>query len=186
MNRQEIRDRQQERYDRGARAEEHFLLSFQCKYPNGYIKRATKQQDMFDHIDCFAGLDSYDVKSLKKKSSKDDNVDSSIIWVEFKNVRGNLGWLYGKATRIAFELEDKFICVEREALRKRAESLTIKKYTPRPTAYHLYGRTFSPEQEQQRGYVCKDVMTYIYLSDIKDLIVEEIPKCELPKRELRN
>jgi hypothetical protein len=178
MNKQEIKDRQQERYNRGARAEEEFLQSFQCKYPNEDVKKSTKQQDMFDHIDCFAGSNSYDIKSLKKKSAKDDSVDSNIIWIEFKNVRGNLGWLYGKATRIAFELEDKFICVERESLRKRAESLTIKKYTNYPTAYHLYGRRFSPEQERDRGYRCSDVMTFIYLSDIKDIIVEEIPKCQ--------
>lgn len=176
MDRDEIKNRQQERYNRGAKAEEDFVLAYKKKYPEDVVTKATKQQDMFDHIDYFAGPESYDIKSLKKKSSKDSGTDSDIIWVEFKNVRGNLGWLYGKATRIAFELETEFITVDREALRKVAESLTIKTYTQYPTAYHLYGRRFSREQEIERGYTCRDIMTYIYLKDIESIIVERIKK----------
>lgn len=176
MNKQEIKDRQQERYKRGHDAEEAFALAFKTKNPEGLLKRATKQQDMFDHIDWFAGEHSYDVKSLKKRRAKDNTVDSTIVWIEFKNVRGNLGWLYGKAQRIAFELEDEFIIVNREDLRKVAESLTIKKYVTSPEPYHLYGRTFTHQQEIEKGYRCQDVMTFLYLSDIEEIIVDRIAK----------
>ena len=40
------------------------------------------------------------------------------IWVEFKNVRGNDGWLYGGATIIAFDMPEEggFSIVDREEL----------------------------------------------------------------------
>ena len=40
------------------------------------------------------------------------------IWVEFKNVRGNPGWLYGGATIIAFDMPEEggFSIVDRQEL----------------------------------------------------------------------
>lgn len=185
MNHKErsIQSSTEERYQRGWDAEEKFVLSWRKYDEDAKILRSTKEQDLFDHIDFFVDDISYDVKSLKKISYNHKAVDPTIIWIEFKNVRGKLGWLYGKAERIAFELEKEFIFVEREDLRKRAESLTIKKFTKFPEPYHLYGRTFSPEKERQKGYKCQDVMTYIFLKDIEDLIVERIPKVEIQRKE---
>lgn len=176
MNKQEIKNRQQERYNRGHNAEEEFSKAFLAKYPNIQIKKSTRNQDMFDHIDYFAGEYSYDVKSLKKRRAKDNQVDPDIIWIEFKNVRGNIGWLYGKANRIAFELQEEFIIVDREDLKKIAESLTIKKYFKFPVPYHLYGRNFTQQQEIEKGYKCQDVMTFLYLRDIEEIIIERIAK----------
>lgn len=179
MDKQEIKDRLQERYKRGSDAEVLFMDSIKLKHPEYEVKKSSREQDMFQHIDCFAGPHSYDVKSLKKKRAKDKDTDSNIIWVELKNVRGNKGWVYGKADRIAFELESEFICVNREDLKNVTESLIINQFTQYPQAYHLYGRTFSPEQEAERGYRCQDVMTFLYLNDIKDIIIERIPKKEI-------
>lgn len=176
MDKKEIKDRLQERYKRGAQAEIDFLSAFQAKYPNVQTRRSSREQDMFDHIDIFAGSESYDVKSLKKKSSRDNKVSPDIVWVELKNVRGKSGWLYGKATRIAFELEKEFILVNREMLKAVTESLIINKFVSSPQAYHLYGRNFTPQQEIDRGYKCQDVMTFLYLSDIEGIIIDRLPK----------
>lgn len=176
--------RLQERYNRGDNAERLFVESIKLKYPNYKIKASNREQNMFDHIDFFVDGISYDVKSLKKVSHKDASVNSNIIWIEYRNTRGNDGWIYAKKLdRLAFELEDKFILVDRKKLKDRAESLTIKKYLGRPVAYHLHTRRFTEEQYNRIGHECRDILTYIYLSDIIDLIIEEIPKQETKRSE---
>lgn len=70
--------------------------------------RASQKDDMFNHIDLFYTIAdktySFDVKSMKKSNRKDSTVDDQIHWIELQNVRGNPGWIYGKADFIAFEL----------------------------------------------------------------------------------
>jgi len=81
--------------------------------------------------------------------------------VEFKNVRGNDGWLYGKATYIAFELVDEFIIVQTTDLAKLCEKLVDKKKRvskAKDALYSLYTR---------KGQ--KDEISIIKLSDVQTL-----------------
>lgn len=102
-------------------------------------KDATKSEDINDHVDVWLwhtgkGPWGVDVKG---------GVSSKQIWVEFKNVAGNPGWMFGKAKIIAFEIPE--ICgfaivdrielllysldqVENEFVVKRDDSYK-KKYT---------------------------------------------------------
>jgi len=87
-----------------------------------------------------------DVKSRKKIKRKDNNVDDEVIWIEFKNVQGKNGWVYGAANFIAFEREDSFLIVSRPALAKLCEKIVDLKQInvnvkyPLYTGYQRYGR----------------------------------------------
>ena len=69
------------------------------------------------------------------------------IWVEFNNVNGNDGWLYGEADYIAFERQNNFTLVNRKELVKIAEELVDLKNTVSSSklakykAYRRYGRS---------------------------------------------
>ena len=90
-------------------------------------KKSSKQQDIWDHIDYFikqkdGSIMSVDLKAQKKIRRGDKNTVSKEIWVEFKNVRGNKGWLYGKADYIVFEQPTRFVFVNRLELVEFCES----------------------------------------------------------------
>lgn len=79
--------------------------------------KATKEQDLFDHIDFFDEEGSVDVKG--------NNLPEE-IWLEFKNVQGKAGWMYGKADWISFDLPEMngFVTVLRENLLEYALRVT--------------------------------------------------------------
>lgn len=75
---------------------------------------------MWNHIDLFYTKDdktySFDIKSMKKSNRKDATPDDQIHWIELQNVRGNPGWIYGKADFIAFELMNSWLIISRKKL----------------------------------------------------------------------
>jgi hypothetical protein len=124
-------------------------LGYACTKTNASI-------DIFDHIDFYidrpSGRTSVDVKG-------NNTIDS--IWVEFKNVRGKDGWLYGKAQYIAFDMPELngFVMVGRNELKDRCEEIIEKVFVGKNEAirklYTRYGR--------------EDVIAQIQLNDISDL-----------------
>tara|TARA_R110000737_G_scaffold188473_2_gene210681 strand:+ start:961 stop:1494 length:534 start_codon:yes stop_codon:yes gene_type:complete len=78
-------------------------------WATGDARKASRTEDIHSHIDFWHGEDGVDVKG---------NNFLDEIWVEFRNVNGNLGWLCGKAKWIAFEICEVggFLRVEREEL----------------------------------------------------------------------
>lgn len=82
---------------------------------DGYsVEDATKEEDMYSHIDIWATTKDgkkfgIDVKGIKFG-------DENRIIVELKNPVGKIGWLFGKQTFIAFETEGFFILVQRDKL----------------------------------------------------------------------
>jgi|TARA_E500000318_G_C3422437_1_gene157822 hypothetical protein len=97
-------------------AEKQF--SFKLK---DYI-HASREQDIFEHWDMKGILFDVTDKSFKfdvkgiKRDTRHGNLNTKIVWTESKNVRGNPGWLYGKADYIAFEKTDEFVVVDRVIL----------------------------------------------------------------------
>lgn len=73
------------------------------------VRKSTREEDIELHVDFWHGNDGVDVKG--------NNLPDE-VWVEFRNVNGDLGWLLGKAKWIAFEMCEVggFIRVEREEL----------------------------------------------------------------------
>ena len=117
---------------------------------NYEIKKASKQEDIKDHFDYRFIKDGkiikVEVKAMKRVSRSDDSGQDTWIWVEFKNVQGNLGWLYGKADYVAFEMENSFLFVDRKDLVKVSErvvdmtDIVSKPFEARRKCYHRKNR----------------------------------------------
>ena len=96
------------------------------------VKKATAKEDIHEHVDYWLAMNK-DGKNWGV-DVKGNNLPDE-IWVEFKNVRGNDGWLYGGATIIAFDMPEEggFAIVDREELaffcekHVRHEKVTNKK-----------------------------------------------------------
>ena len=130
-----------------------------CLKKKFQISKATKNQDIYEHWDFKVNKSLVDVKGLKKVSRSDGNYNYDIAWLEIQNVRGNLGWLKGKADFIAFEQKDYFLIVERGSLlnwlRKKITDVNFVT-SSRLALYRLYQRSGR-----------KDIISMVKISDFK-------------------
>lgn len=113
----------------------------------------------------------YEVKARKKINRADKSTNDLHVWVEFHNVSGQLGWLYGKANYVAFEREDDFIIVETEKLKNLALKLcdlSTLVSSPKDALYKAYRRN---------GRM--DLISIIKMSDIESIAKEIWPKKRL-------
>ena len=143
-------------FRRGKISHQKFVAA--CEFNMGYKTRpSTTKEDIHDHIDLW----------VERKDGKEYGVDVKggtsldTVWVEFKNVRGKDGWLYGKASFIAFDMPEEggFLVVPREELKKYAESNVENTFVTKQEAYKkLY---------QRNGR--QDVITKLKVSDIKGI-----------------
>lgn len=126
------------------------LIEKMANARNYEVKKASKQEDMKDHFDYrFIKGDKtikVEVKAMKRISRSDEDGQDTWIWVEFKNVQGNLGWLYGKSDYVAFEIQNSFLFVDREDLVKVSEKvvdmtdIVRKPFEARRKCYHRRNR----------------------------------------------
>ena len=133
-----------------------------CVKNNFTITKSSKDQDIYEHWDFRVNNSLIDVKGAKKISRSDQEYNYDIAWLEIQNVRGNIGWLKGKADFIAFEQKKCYIVVRREDLltwlRKK---ITNKKlvHNSKDALYRLY-------QRKHR----KDIISMVKIKDfIKDI-----------------
>jgi len=144
----------------GSSAEQQFKQIAE-KLSNKVIDASLEEQ--FNHIDFhivnkFKRSCTVDVKARKKIKRENNNVEDDVVWIEFKNVQGKNGWIYGSATLIAFEQEHSFLIVGRKALANLCEKIinldkidTNNRY-PLYTGYQRYNR--------------KDLLSLIKVQDI--------------------
>ena len=96
---------------------------------------------------------------MKKSNRKDAIPDDQIHWVELQNVRGNPGWIYGKANFIAFELNNSWLIVKRqkliELIDKKVVDKTISKSKDFYTYYQRWGRN--------------DIIVKVKTSDLREI-----------------
>ena len=90
---------------RGKRAEKEYAKL----YKN--VRWPTEEEDYSEHWDVEINGIKIDVKAIKKD-------DENIHFVEFKNVLGKKGWLYGDADGFAFETKDYWIEVKKDDLQE--------------------------------------------------------------------
>lgn len=96
---------------------------------------ATRDENMFSHVDFW--LETGEGVDVKGNNYPDE------VWVEIKNVRGALGWLYGEATFFAFEVYELggFLMVDANELRQFVSANVSKEYTTKDNAFlKLYRR----------------------------------------------
>ena len=81
---------------------------------------ANNYQNMKEHWDVQGMFKDrvyrFDVKGMKKKNRWDNNFQDDIAWVEGTNVRGEPGWVKGKADYIVFERNKYWLLVDRQEL----------------------------------------------------------------------
>lgn len=112
-----------------------------------------------------------DVKACKKISRLSENSNEDFVWIEFKNINGNNGWLYGVSDFIAFERKADFVIVPKKPLILLCERIvnkTIKVDKTSEALYSIYSR---------KGR--KDEISLIKMKDILDNIKTTIWKKEL-------
>lgn len=136
-----------------------------CLAKNLQVVHATKNQDMYEHWDWKVTnpntkkVSLIDVKGARKKSRSDTKIDYDITWLEFKNVRGNSGSLWGKADYIAFEQKEYFLICKRTDLINWLKGKIINK------TFVNYSKDAMYRYYQRIGR--QDVITMVRIKDIE-------------------
>lgn len=110
------------------RQDEAFVARQILSQRGGTVVVASHDEDTKDHVDFWwtkpdGERVGVDVKGMRKKSRSDPRPDNDITWLEFKNVLGEPGWLYGKAKYFAFRRLGLTVFVDRLKLVQYAENL---------------------------------------------------------------
>ena len=141
------------------------LFEETAKKENFIVRKSSLSEDRFKHIDFFLEQDhfkySVDVKARKKTNRDDAKVNDEWTWIEFKNVLGRKGWLYGEADYIAFERADDFLMVNRENLVKFCED----KVDLETMVSRAYQAEYKVYQRQGR----RDLITRVRMDDLANL-----------------
>jgi len=100
----------------------------------------------------------FDVKKIKNKKQSQE-----WLWIEFKNAKGEDGWIHGDAHFVAFERNYDFIVVNRKEMVKMLNSGKIRYDLPfvdlaKKAKYRIYKRSGKPEE-----------ITQINVKDLKGL-----------------
>ena len=129
----------------GERAEHLFIV---LAVKSGWkISASSKDENIEDHWDYLIEKENelfkVEVKSQKRINRGDKDEQTQFTWVELRNVRGKVGWLFGKADLIAFEKEKSFILVKRLellALVNKKVNLVAKVREAKDALYKIYTR----------------------------------------------
>lgn len=151
------------------------------------FRQATKSEDMYDHIDCHVTIMngsqpvrslSIDLKGTKYNSRKNEGIDDyKCQYIEFLNVRGAKGWLFGKADYIAIEEDDKFLLIKRSDLIRFCEKLfgvalngNIEEIESKLLNVNAWvKRSDQSHHKLYRRWKRQDIVTQINMADVKSL-----------------
>lgn len=129
------------------------------------VSASSKNENINEHWDFLIEKDKefskVEVKSKKRINRGDKDEQIALIWVELRNVKGEPGWLFGKADLIAFEKEKSFILVKRLdllALVNKKVNLVAKVRDPKDALYKIYTRAGR-----------KDKLTLLPSKDIEEI-----------------
>lgn len=117
------------------------------------IRKSSREEDIHMHVDYWHDDQGVDVKG--------NNLPDE-IWVEFKNVNGDHGWLFGEATTIAFDMPELagFVVVDREELKDYCkQNVDFSELVSKQDAYK---KCYSRKDRD-------DLITYLVLSDLQEL-----------------
>jgi hypothetical protein len=136
-------------------------------------KKSSDTEDMYDHIDFWHVRDGerfgVDIKGNKLPNE---------LWIEFQNVNGDPGWLYGKAKWIAFEIPEisGFAMVERQHLKAWAEfNIDIEDKVENPM--YAYKKVYTRSAwSAYDGKPQRDLISKITLHDLREVAGFKIAK----------
>jgi hypothetical protein len=122
------------------------------------VTKSSHTEDRHEHIDYWLAMDN---ESRWGVDVKGNNLPDE-IWVEFKNVAGKRGWLYGGASIIAFDMPEEggFSILDRQELalfcEKHVKDEVVK------DRKNAYLKKYTRRDRQ-------DVISILKLNDIKTL-----------------
>lgn len=141
------------------------------KHLGGQTITSTRTEDMKLHIDLFWVDEQYklypiDVKAMRKINRSDSKPSPHFNWIELVNVRGDKGWLYGKAAYIAFETETSWLLVTPNRIKKLLKE-KVKDWTSsdKKELYKVYSRAGR-----------KDELVLVKMKDLESIANKIIPK----------
>ena len=135
----------------------------------GYsCEKSDRNTDIYDHIDYFVTRLN-DETSVDVKGGNHPNT----IWVEFKNVNGDAGWLYGKAQYIAFDMPELggFVMVRTSELARLSEKIVEPVFVTKQEATRKW--------YQRAGR--QDIISRLELQDLEKLVSFKILKYANPQ-----
>ena len=146
--------------------DEEFVMKATQETFGGTCFKSSKKEDIFAHIDFFWNTPKgkcigIDVKGIKKNAQKDKKLDDSINWVEIMNVRGDLGWLYGKSEYIAFRTFTDILFVKL----KKLQVYTEEKIKGKSLVFTNPKDFYVPYQRYGR----KDMVIKVPTSDLREI-----------------
>jgi hypothetical protein len=140
----------------GRVAEERFK---RCADALGFsVKNSSLRDDQDLHIDFWLSKDGEGRWGVDVKGN---NLPDE-VWCEFKNVRGDKGWVYGGASIIAFDMPEEggFSVVDRVELKDYCEA-NVQDILVR-NKKNAYKKKYTRDGRE-------DVITKLYLTDLKSL-----------------
>lgn len=156
-----------EEFYKNSLRDEEFVLKLTEENWGGITRKATRNEDMFDHIDFFWRMNEsmeeigFDVKGLRKNKRSDKEFDDRITWVELLNVNGYPGSVYGKAKYIAFLTKDSVVYVDRVKLIK----FVNKRVQGKDIVHQCPSECYVPYQRWGR----KDMIVKVPMADLKPI-----------------
>jgi len=127
------------------------------------LRKSLPKADIQWHVDFYdtASGEGYDVKSAKA-ISRSDVAQTELILLEWTNVRGDAGWLHGKADWIAFDTGEGFLIASRTELISLAERVDwMQPNNPKKgLPYSRYDRS---------AFGRKDAFCWVPLADVLSL-----------------
>lgn len=130
--------------EEGKKKEAEFASDF-CKargLSSSLVEEASKEDDIYRHIDIWIGTNSFDVKAAKKTNRSDSLPNYCIHWSELRNVNGEKGWLFGQADYIVFELGTSWcVCPRISLIRSLKGKIDFSSFTTdREAMFKVYRR----------------------------------------------
>lgn len=112
-------------------------------FPKEDLRYPSREQDMFEHWDIEVRGIKFDIKALKKINRRDSDTTNLFNFLEIKNVRGNVGWVYGDADAFAFETQNKWILVYKKDIQSLISEKVQKEWVQKSSEclYKLYRRS---------------------------------------------
>lgn len=143
----------------------------------GKVRIANRSEQM-NHIDFIlthpdGKQTKYDVKARKRVSRSDNSVSDDRVWIEFLNINGDFGWLYGHSDYLVFERNEDFLIVSRLVLQKFAEEKCDLKQMVTSSSNALY----VGYRRAGRG----DLLSMVKTSDIAKIAQEIWSKVSIDK-----
>jgi len=139
----------------GKKSEARFVDA--CRQKGYKVEKSSREVDINKHIDFFVYRNGRKTVGVDVKGHN----HPECFWIEFKNVRGNKGWLYGEADWIAFELPELsgFVMVLRRELAKYCEANVDTNFGSKEQATRRYYRRANRE----------DIIARFHLSDLQTI-----------------